>query len=208
MFPLSNITIFYWFFFYPGVFEISSILLILFQILQNIGFEVAGSGGVAYLAHLCGYTYGFLVGMGLLSSGLLIREPYDVFSMYSQYRRRRDFRQLTRSGYRPWELDRNAAPPPGMVNPDGNFGAGLGAQDQQLLAMRSQISQALASQNLGHAAELYGQLLEIDPSQVLGRQQQLDIANQLLTMGRHELSARAMSCSSTRIATTRSARGD
>jgi len=77
LFPLSNVTVFYWFFLI-GTFEISSIMLILFQVGYNVLFQLMGDGGVAYLAHLSGYAYGFMVGMSLLRVCLLPREAFDL----------------------------------------------------------------------------------------------------------------------------------
>ncbi|MEE9211062.1 MAG: rhomboid family intramembrane serine protease, partial [Phycisphaeraceae bacterium] len=71
LFPLSGVTIFYWFVFYVGTFEVSGIVLICFQIAQDLLFQLAGRGGVAYMAHLAGYAYGLLIGMGLLWCRLL-----------------------------------------------------------------------------------------------------------------------------------------
>ncbi len=80
LFPLSNVTMLYWLILI-GIFEISSIYLILFQIGYNVFMHLSGAPGVAYLAHLSGYAYGFVVGMGLLKSRLLPREPYDLLAL-------------------------------------------------------------------------------------------------------------------------------
>ncbi|MDX1681594.1 MAG: rhomboid family intramembrane serine protease, partial [Phycisphaeraceae bacterium] len=61
LFPLSRITVVYWFIF-VGAFEIAGLYLIVLQIFMNL-FGLAGGGaGVAYTAHLAGYAVGFLVG--------------------------------------------------------------------------------------------------------------------------------------------------
>ncbi|NJL32188.1 MAG: rhomboid family intramembrane serine protease, partial [Phycisphaerales bacterium] len=44
LFPLTNVTIFYWFIFF-GVFEVPSFYLIVFQIVQNMLFQAAGLTG-------------------------------------------------------------------------------------------------------------------------------------------------------------------
>ena len=45
--------------------------------------------------------------------------------------------------------------------------------------MRAEISEAIAHHNLERAAALYLELRRLDPQQVLSRQAQLDVANQL-----------------------------
>ena len=80
------------FFFFIGAVEVSSMLLILFYFAYDV-FQMATpiGGGVAYLAHLSGYLYGFCVGMALLWSRLLAREPYDLLSLLAHRRRRAKF---------------------------------------------------------------------------------------------------------------------
>ena len=56
---------------------------------------------------------------------------------------------------------------------------------------RSRISEAMSNRNPAHAAALYRQLLEIDPSQILPRQLQLDVANQLMSEGKWQSAADA-----------------
>ena len=184
LFPLSNVTIVYWFIFI-GSFQVSSILLILFQIGQNMVFQLSGVQGVAHMAHLAGYAYGIAIGMGLLWTRLLPREPYDLLALLEQRRRRAQFRKITRSGYQPWNHSRPEPPPKHQQQqPDS-------AVSQQLAQLRSDVNRALEQHNLGHAAKLYDQLLEIDDGQVMAEQQQLDISNQLMSEGRYDHAARA-----------------
>jgi outer membrane protein assembly factor BamD (BamD/ComL family) len=49
----------------------------------------------------------------------------------------------------------------------------------RLLDLRAEISEAIAHHNLPHAAYLFLELKKLDPNQVLSRQAQLDVANQL-----------------------------
>jgi membrane associated rhomboid family serine protease len=202
LFPLSDVTIFYWFVFFVGTFEVASIYVILFQIAENVVFQFAGSGGVAYLAHLAGYAFGFAAGMGLLWSRLLPREPYDLLALLEQRRRRAQFNALTRQGYQPWEGGgrvRTPASAPGAgaeaASIPGRSGAAaardLTPAQQALYDLRAQISGALGNHDLPRAAALYTQLLERDGGQVMGQQQQLDLANQLMASGQYELAARA-----------------
>ena len=58
------------------------------------------------------------------------------------------------------------------------------------MELRSNIGEATRD-DLPAAAQWYAQLLELDASQVLNQQQQLDVANQLMSETRYETAARA-----------------
>jgi len=182
LFPRSNVTLFYWFFIF-GLFEISSLILILVQVIQNVVFQIIGPGKVAYVAHLAGYAYGFMVGMALLWVRFLPREPFDMMSMWEQYRRRAKFRAMTRDGFTPWagDIGSTAAAATAPVDP----------RSRQIMDQRASISNAVAQRDLAGAADLYVQLLAIDGGQTLPRQQQYDVANQLMSDSRHDHAARA-----------------
>jgi membrane associated rhomboid family serine protease len=184
LFPLSNVTIVYWFI-VPGAFEVSSIILILFQVSQDVLFQIGGVAGTAYLAHLAGYTCGFTLGMGLLLARILPREPYDMLSLIEHRRRKAQFNKLSREGYRPWEHST-----PGT--PSGKGGAPVATEEEQrIMQARSAISAAIAGHDLPKAAKLYVELIDQEPEQVMSLQHQLDIANQLMSEGRYDASARA-----------------
>ena len=184
LFPLSNVTILYWFVLI-GFFEVSSMYLILFQIGYNVWMHLYGAGGVAYLAHLSGYAYGFAVGMGLLKVRLLPREPFDLLALLKQRSRRYHFRSMARTGYKPWESSRADTPPkPGQA-------AQLSADQEQLMRLREQVADALNQHNPEAAMELYGDLLQRDTTQVMSQQHQLDLANHLMQRQRYDLAARA-----------------
>ena len=184
LFPLSNVTVVYWFI-VIGAFQISSMLLIGFQIAQNVFFHVIGGANVAYLAHLCGYAYGFAVGMGMLKTRLLPREPYDMLALIEHRRRRQQFAALTRRGYRPWEANAPGEPPKEAAAPD------IDEAQRRIMTLRSQISNELFNHNMPHAAQLYDQLLDLDGGQVMSQQQQLDLANQLMSEGNYRRAAKA-----------------
>ncbi|MCC7147395.1 MAG: rhomboid family intramembrane serine protease [Phycisphaeraceae bacterium] len=186
LFPLANVTIAYWFMFL-GFFEVSSLYLIGFYIVMNVYNHLTGGGQVAYLAHLVGYAYGFGIGMGLLRVGLLTREPYDFLSIVEHRRRRAQFATLARQGYQPWQSPPSNASSTTSSPP----GKELTEQEKQALGLRSQIAQAAAAGNLAWAADLYGRLLELAPQAVLNQQQQLDVANQLMSAAHYPQAARA-----------------
>jgi len=191
LFPLTNVTIFYWFWFI-GTFEVSSLAVIGFYIALNVVSHLMGLGQVAYLAHLAGYAYGLLVGMALLWSHLLLREPYDLLSLIEQRRRRAQFAAMAQRGYRPWHADAARATPRATVSSSPvNAEPTRGQANQRILELRSQIGQALAEQRLAGAAALYRELLDLSPHAVMAQQSQLDIANQLMSEGRHQAAATA-----------------
>ena len=186
LFPKVVVTIFYWFYWYIGTFEVSSMLLIGFQIVQNILFELIGDKGVAYLAHLGGYGYGLMLGMFLLWIRLLPREPYDLLAMIKQRRRRSRFLAMAADGYLPWgrskaavDLAKAGSEPP------------LSANDLRISELRKQIGDALGRHDLDRAAWRYGELLDLDPNQMLSQTQQMDLSNYLMAQGQYELAARA-----------------
>lgn len=185
LFPLSNVTMIYWFLL-VGTFEVSGVVLILFQIGTNFVLYLGNAGGVAYLAHLGGYAFGFLVGMSLLWLRFLPREPYDMLSLWEQRRKRAEFRALTRKGFRPWEHELGGAPPiEGAPETSGL------SSDPRVVDLRLRISTDHAAHKLESASELYEELVAIAPQAVLNQQQQIDIANQLMSAGRYDSAARA-----------------
>ncbi len=184
LFPLSNVTIVYWFFFI-GAFEVSSIVLILFQIGMNIIMHFGGGGNVAYMAHLAGYAYGIAIGAVLLLMRLLPREPYDLLALIEQRRRRSQFKRMTGAGYRPWDSSGRSEPEKADEPPKAS------ESDRRLMDLRARISNALTERDITQAAELYNDLLELDANQVMSQQQQLDISNQLMSDGRYDDAARA-----------------
>jgi len=183
LFPLSNVTIFYWVVILVGTFEISSMLLILFRVGQDLVFELMNIGGVAYIAHLAGYVFGFGICMGLLKVRLLKREPFDMLALLEQRRRRAQFQSMTREGLNPWASD-TADRPDDAQSRDA-------APREELMMMRQKIIDALTEHDSAEASELYEQLLHDDPAQVLSQEHQLDLANQLMQRGQYDVAARA-----------------
>ena len=185
LFPLSDVTIV---FIFGGSFEVSSMVLIGFRIAQDVLFQLAGIGGVAYLAHLGGYAAGFAVGMALLATRLLPREPVDMLAFIEHRRRRRQFQRMARRGFHAWDH----AP----TEPASSDGAAPRApaptpESQALMQHRADITRALAEHRLTEAARLYSDLLRDDPKQVFAQQPQLDLANQLMADGRYDTAAAA-----------------
>lgn len=187
LFPMSRVTVLYWFFFMIGTFEVSGLVLLLLYFAYDVLQFLAKGGGVAYLAHLSGYLFGFVVGMGLLLLRLLPREPYDMLALLERRRRRAQFESITRQGYRPWQYAKPGDPPPASAEPPPPSSA----HEMQVMEQRRRISEQAAQHDLPGAAATYVRLLEADSSQVLSRELQLAIGNQLMSEGRHDPAARA-----------------
>lgn len=175
LFPMSNVTIAYWLVVFIGSFVVSSMVLIVFRVVLDIIFQLSGYGNTAYVAHLAGYLYGFVIGMGLLATRLLPREQYDMLALI-EYKRRRG--RARRAGQIVYTPPADGAP----QLPDD--------QQQQVLEARARITAAAAA-DTPRAARLYGELLRDHPTQVMAQQTQLDLAAQLADDGQPDLATRA-----------------
>jgi tetratricopeptide (TPR) repeat protein len=136
------------------------------------------------MAHLAGSVFGFVICFALLAANLLPRDHFDVVALVKQWNRRRQFRDLTSGGYDPFGYTRptpveNRLPAP----PDP-------LQDK-IHDLRGQINDALAGHDHPKAAGLYLDLQKLDAEQVLARQAQLDVANQLASQQQYQEAAQA-----------------
>jgi len=185
LFPRSNITVLNIFIFI-GFFELASFwFIIVFFLFQDVLMYMIARDNVAHMAHIGGTTFGMGVCFVLLWFQLLPRDQYDVVALFKQWNRRRVYRDAVNSGWNPYLTP--GPPPPARPGP--GFGPGWGGpppvppppdpRTTRILDLRSAISEALAAHDLPRAAELYMQLKAIDPQQILSRQAQLDVANQL-----------------------------
>jgi membrane associated rhomboid family serine protease len=182
LFPRSNVTIVFWLLI-VDFFEVPSMWLILLSFGQDLFFQVVGSEArVAYVAHLTGNLFGFILGMALLATRILPREPYDFVALLDRWRRRRMLATMAVEGQSPW-LSEAMTAPVGAQLPDDRL-ARIGE-------LRSQITAALVVQQPQKALDLYGDLLNIEPLQVMPKQTQLDLANYAINDGRYRLAARS-----------------
>jgi membrane associated rhomboid family serine protease len=178
--PRSRVTVLFIFFIITA-FEIPSVWLILLSFVKDfvIGFSGARTQ-VAHFAHLAGSVFGFSVCFALLGVRLLPRDQFDLFSLFQRWNRRRQYKELTRKGFDPFGF----TPPP-------KRGEVLNPNLDRIQDLRAQISEAIAHHKLEEAARLYLELRAIDPNQVLSRQSQLDVANQLFSQQMHPAAADA-----------------
>lgn len=180
LFPASRVTIVYWFVFI-GAFEVPSMYLILFNFFQDVFFQFGGFGHVAYLAHISGSLFGVAVGMTLLFTRVLPREPYDFLAMIDRWNRRRQLRSMASRGYSPWMGS------PGGV--ESRRDKSLKPEQQQIMELRADIQRAIEAHQPHRALDAYERLIEVDARQALSRQVQLDLANYAMNEGRYELAA-------------------
>ncbi len=181
--PRSNITLLLFFIWvYP--FEISSLWFVVFNFMQDVlGEKLGGKESVAHMAHITGTISGAVLCLSLLLLHLLPRDQFDMFGLIARWNRRRQYRGMVSRGYNPFGYV-----PPQPVDVRGQQ---LDPRTTQILEMRAEISEAIAHHNLPHAAYLFLELKKIDPTQVLSRQAQLDVANQLASQQLHLQAAEA-----------------
>lgn len=169
LFPRSHVTVVY-FFILIGAFQVWSIYLIGFFFLKDVLLNFSSMGsGVAHMAHIAGTVFGFGVTMGLLLVGLLPRDHFDALALIDRWNRRRTYRAQVALGYDPFGYVPRQRDPQVQPSP----------RELEIIELRGAIAAALAQQRLEDAARLYVQLKVVDPTQVLSRQNQLDVATQL-----------------------------
>ncbi|HSW45064.1 MAG TPA: rhomboid family intramembrane serine protease, partial [Phycisphaerae bacterium] len=186
LFPRSNITILYWWFLI-GTFQLPSMWMIVFKLIlwDNILMpKMAGESQVAFDAHLAGYAFGFLAVCGMLALHLLPRDQFDIVALWRRWWSRSNMRSALSTPEAQARAQFGRVARPITVDSVQTVETTTGPTDR-VSQLRLQIAEALAHNDRDSAAALYEQILETDPRQVLARQQQLDVANQLYT--RHRL---------------------
>jgi membrane associated rhomboid family serine protease len=178
--PYSRITVLY-FFYLIGTFEISGLWFVIAFFALDVYQQVASRGGqVAHMAHIGGTLFGFATCMLLLWVRLLPRDMWDLFAIAERWNRRRVHRDAVSRGYDPFgyapRIDRPEKPNP---------------MQERIQDLRASISEAISHQQMNDALKLYLELRAMDPNQVLSRQAQLDVANQLFSESQHAAAADA-----------------
>jgi len=189
LFPQSVITVLYWFFFI-GTMEFSALYFILLKLIfwDNIIEPKFSIDAVAYDAHLAGYAFGIGTAVLLLATGLVTTSGFDLWSMIKRWNRRRRYRDTVAGGYDPFTSQTTAKP---IKVKEVKKTPAQQAQENRIMELRSRITGYIEQGNLATASQIYLELMQIDSRQVLPRQHLLDIANQLMTNGRHADSAKA-----------------
>jgi membrane associated rhomboid family serine protease len=181
LFPRTRVVVL-WFFLIITTFWIPSMWLIGFSLARDIFGALRGTGNVAYEAHLGGTFFGIAVCMVLLWTKVLARDHYDLLSLLTQARRRRQFKELAARGNDPWS-GRMASNKEKKQDPPDPVADAL--RDE-----RNAIAGLIRDHQLEAAAKKYRELLAVDAEAVLAEQAQLDIANQYFSTGDYDLAAR------------------
>ncbi len=152
----------------------------------KIAFDLFAQGfrhdNVANMAHLGGYAYGIAVALVLLWTGVLQREPYDLFSLLRHRNRRRQFRAAAAGApSRPHAAARIARADP---------------EADELAERRARISALVAEDRFGEAADAYESLTDAFAHRphagTLSRDAQIRLVGHLLSADRRKLAARAL----------------
>lgn len=191
LFPRSDVTVLYWWFFI-GKFEIRSMYLIIFKMIlwDNLlapSMIPEGQSNVAFEAHLAGYAFGFAATVLLLLVRILPRDQFDLVALSKRSLQRKQMRSA-------------------MADPNAQARAQLGRvarpvsvrdvprrspHEERIIELRGRISDALGRGERDGAARLYEEVLELDARQVLTRTSQLEVAYHYYTSQRSPQAAAA-----------------
>jgi len=172
LFPKAIVTVIYWFFFI-GMWDLHAYIVIAVKliILDNVIYR--SESNVAYEAHLSGYAFGIIIVYLLLAFRLLSGGQFDLWAMTKQWNRRRQFRDVVNNSGQ--VRTRKSVRARQVKSPHKE-------KEEMINDLRAKISNLIYQKNLPEAANAYLDLTQIDINHVLPRQQQLDIANQLMSM--------------------------
>ena len=190
LFPQTLITVIYWFLFI-GTMELPALYFIAFKLIiwdNMIEPRFAPPIAIAYGAHLAGYAFGIAAVVVLLATHIISGSNYDLWAMIKRWNRRRRFRDVVSSGYDPFTGQTKTRR---IKVKEVVKSATEQQKEEQIIQLRSEISNRLMQRNLPAAAELFVELMKQDSEQILPRQQLLDIANHLAGDNKHAESARA-----------------
>jgi hypothetical protein len=190
--PRTHIRVFVWLFIYIDVWEVPSMFFILFKVAEDVFEQVVGGSGVAYMAHISGTAVGAAIGLLLLLTHLVQRDHYDLLAMLNRYRRRKTYESLVARGYEPFS---RSTPVPSVTNKLGR-GREENVADPKVESLRAEISQLVKFHSLEEATARYLELRAMTAGNggmaaVLPEQEQLDIANQLMSDGKYAEAAGA-----------------
>lgn len=185
LFPRSHITILYWWFFI-GTFELPSMIMIVFKLIvwdNIIAPSLSGPSPVAFQAHLAGYAFGLLAMVLLLLIRVLPRDQFDIVALWRRWIQRQGMRAAMSTPEAQARAQYGRVARPVSVDQIRTVDTQDAILDE-ITEWRGQISAALARNDRDTAAALYEKILDKDPRQVLSRDHQLDVANQLYTLNR------------------------
>jgi len=195
--PRTRVTVlFFWILI--TYFEVSSLLFLAFQLVTNLVMSLdasitgASAGGVAYAAHSAGYVYGIIVAAALLALRILPRDSYDLLNLISHAHRRGRYRRMVAQGYDPFShVGRPGVAQRRKIRSKSVSTSAADTTSARDIQLRREIASACASHDLPAATTKYLQLVQIAAGAVLPRQQQLDVANQMMSTSQHAAAADA-----------------
>ena len=191
LFPRVRITVLVILFYILMPLEVSSLFFLLLQFGWNLYASLGQSGGgVAYVAHSSGYVFGIVVAAGFLAIKVLPREPYDLLSLIGTWRRRRNYSQSVAGGYDPFSRT-PSGPARRWVSTKTITAEAPSGPEAAELELRKQISADHARDDFAAAAEGYAKLVRITDDALLPTNQQLDVANYLMSARQHRTAAYA-----------------
>lgn len=187
LFPKTLVTIVYWLFFI-GTMELPAVYLIGLKMILIDNVIIRTTPGIAYDAHLAGYAFGIAASLLLLGTRLIGRDQTDLWFVLKQWIRRRAYRDAVSDGYDPFKgrLGRKAVAVGEVKKTPAEE-----EPDKRTVGLRNEIARLINQKNLPEAAKLYLELAESGTEDVLAQQHQLDVANQLMSMGKWKQSAAA-----------------
>jgi membrane associated rhomboid family serine protease len=187
LFPKTRIRVL-WFMILISLMMAPAWFFIGLQIAWNIIAATTGrAGNVAVVAHLAGYAFGFAVAFALLSLGVIPREPYDLFSISKQAKRRREFQAAARAADRTMvargPVRRAPKPQP------------MDERAEAVAADRAAVSAALSMGEMDEAISAYRTLVDKHassrPAVTLPRNAQYRIATHFASGGDNAMAMRA-----------------
>lgn len=197
LFPHSDVNLFYWIWFYIGWTHVRAMLLIVIKIIlwDNIlapGLaQHEGVANVAYSAHIAGYVFGFVLCLMLLIIRALPRDQYDILALAKRSYQRQQYKAMMSNPNAQAQAQFGRVARPVSVFTGRPIDAQAMAADEEIVRMRTEISNALSRGDYAAAVGQYETLVARDPAQVLSRKNMLAVANQLMAMGRYPQAAAA-----------------
>lgn len=199
--PRVQVTLLFWFILIM-TFQVSSLFFLAVQFIWNMWMSantVVGpraTGGVAYVAHSSGYIFGILVAAGLLVAKMLPRDAFDLLNLIKARRRRRAYRQVVDNGHDPYGSSHLKTRAHGGTKRKVDakvvdISATEDTASGEELQLRRDIASATGRGDLREAGDFYQRLIRLNAEVVLPRQQQLDIANNLMATANYPQAAEA-----------------
>jgi len=188
LFPKTLVTVLYWLFFFIDTIDLPAFYFIGLKLILIDNVIVRTTPHVAYDAHLAGYAFGIAASLLLLGTRLIGRDQSDLWFMLRQWSRRRRYRDTVSDGYDPFKGRMGRKPV--SVKEVQKTPAGR-EYDEKTVELRNEIVRLIGQRNLSEAAKLYIDLTETAPEHVLPERYQLDVANQLMSIGKWPQSAQA-----------------